>query len=279
MSKRLIVNADDLGFGPNINRGIFEAHARGIVTSSTVMINQPDAPDALEHAREHAPALGLGLHVNLTQGEPVSPPGEVDTLLDEAGRFYSIMQWSEVYNQFDPDQVEAECRAQFARFVALAGAPPDHLDSHHHVIGLHPAALRTALSLAAEYDIPLRQVTSSPDPDGFARILGGMLSGYAQLQQLTETLAGVMAAGPAPRQPDYFNMGFFDQTATLGDLLIILTNLPDGITELMCHPGYTCERADSYNAQREREVAALTHASAREVIDAEHIKLVSFGVL
>jgi predicted glycoside hydrolase/deacetylase ChbG (UPF0249 family) len=279
MPKQLIVNADDLGLGPNVSRGIFEAHARGIVTSSTVMINRPNAPDALEYAREHAPNLGLGLHVNLTHGEPVSPSGEVDTLLDDTGRFYNIARWSEVYDRFDPDQIEAECRAQFARFVALAGAPPDHLDSHHNVLALHPAALRTALSLAAEHDIPLRQISPLPSAEAFARMLGWMVPGSAQIQQQAEALAGVMAAGPAPRQPDHFDMDFFDETATLGDLLAILTNLPDGVTELMCHPGYTCEHTDSYNAQREKEVAALTHASTREVIESEHIKLVSFGVL
>jgi len=70
--KKLIVNADDFGRSPGINRGILDAHLNGIVTSTTVMINYPDAAPGLEQALLKAPDLGIGLHLNLTSGRPVS---------------------------------------------------------------------------------------------------------------------------------------------------------------------------------------------------------------
>ena len=72
--KRLIVNADDFGRSPGINRGILEAHLRGIVTSTTVMVNCPAAALGLERALAEAPDLGIGLHITLTAGRPLSPP-------------------------------------------------------------------------------------------------------------------------------------------------------------------------------------------------------------
>ena len=75
--KRLIVNADDFGRAPGVNQGILDAHTHGIVTSTTVMINYPDAPAGIERAQADAPDLGLGLHLNLTSGPPISAPEDI----------------------------------------------------------------------------------------------------------------------------------------------------------------------------------------------------------
>src|SRR5712692_8630896 len=96
--KRLVVNADDLGYDPEIDRGIFEAHARGMVTSATAMVDTPFAPAALRAAPG---SLALGLHAVM---DPALPRA----------------------------QAEAELVRQIARFAALRGAPPTHLDSHKH---------------------------------------------------------------------------------------------------------------------------------------------------
>ncbi len=124
--KRLIVNADDLGYDPEIDRGILEAHARGIVTSATAMVETPFAAAALRAA---PPTLGLGLHAVL------DPEGSRET-------------------------AEAALRAQLRRFRALRGAPPTHLDSHRHA---HAAAavLEAVAAVAAEARLPVRAVDPS----------------------------------------------------------------------------------------------------------------------
>jgi predicted glycoside hydrolase/deacetylase ChbG (UPF0249 family) len=103
----LIVNADDLGADRGTTRGIIEAHARGIVTSASLMVDMPDARAAVRAAREH-PRLGVGLHVSFTAG-----PRTVDLA--------------------DPGAVRRELERQIGRFVELTGQPPTHIDSHHHV--------------------------------------------------------------------------------------------------------------------------------------------------
>src|SRR3954454_23441888 len=89
VSTCLIVNADDYALSPGVSRGILEAHARGVVTSTTALVNTPGAAAALAAARAAAPALGLGLHVNLSFGRPVLSPGAVPSLVGGDGAFFS----------------------------------------------------------------------------------------------------------------------------------------------------------------------------------------------
>jgi chitin disaccharide deacetylase len=121
--RRLIVNADDLGYDPEIDRGILEAHARGIVTSATAMVDGVFTAAAL---RACPPTLGLGVHVVL------SP-------------------------QVGPDGVAAEVRRQVERFVALAGRFPTHLDSHRHVHASAALAIPFARTAAA-LGLPVRAI-------------------------------------------------------------------------------------------------------------------------
>jgi predicted glycoside hydrolase/deacetylase ChbG (UPF0249 family) len=106
--RALIVNADDFGYGEGINRGIAEAFDRGIVTSTSLMVNGPRAREAVELARAR-PGLSLGLHVNFTNEE--------ERLLEFT----------------DPVLCREGLEAQLAAFQALVGRPPSHLDSHQHV--------------------------------------------------------------------------------------------------------------------------------------------------
>ena len=121
--KLLVVNADDLGYDPEIDRGILEAHARGIVTSATAMVETPFAADALRAA---PPSLGAGLHAVLAPG------------LGHAA-------------------AEAALRRQLARFEELRGAPPTHLDSHKHAHA-RPEILEAFAAVAAERDLPVRAI-------------------------------------------------------------------------------------------------------------------------
>jgi len=122
----LIVNADDLGYDPEIDRGILEAHAGGLVTSATAMVDSPFAAAALAAAPR---TLGIGLHVVLAPG-------------------------------LAPDAVEAEVRRQAERFLALRGAPPTHLDSHRHAHAA-PALLPRFAAAARALGLPARSIDSA----------------------------------------------------------------------------------------------------------------------
>ena len=121
--RELIVNADDFGLADGVNEGIIEAHVRGILTSTSLMVGRPAAVDAARLARPH-PGLSVGLHYE-EDGPEIDEPGH-------AARTFA---------------------AQLARFRELTGTEPTHVDSHHHV---HMTRMATFAPLVAPLGVPLR---------------------------------------------------------------------------------------------------------------------------
>jgi predicted glycoside hydrolase/deacetylase ChbG (UPF0249 family) len=135
----LIVNADDFGQSPGVNRGVIAAHERGIVTSASLMVRWPAAAEAAAYARAH-PRLGVGLHLDL--GEWVCRDGS----------------WARRYEVVAPDDAAAtagELSRQLAAFRRLVGRDPTHLDSHQHAHLREPAKTLTT-ELACRLGVPLR---------------------------------------------------------------------------------------------------------------------------
>jgi len=154
MSERvLIVNADDFGASDGVNRGIVEAHADGIVTSTSLMVTGGAAKAAVALGREH-PALGIGLHWDL-DGEQAEPQLDLD----------------------DAVAVRAELARQLEVFTELTGRLPTHVDSHHHV-HRRPELAPIARELVTPLGVPLRE-------DGRVTFVGGF---YAQWEWLVTDL-------------------------------------------------------------------------------------------
>src|SRR5437899_4660449 len=125
--KYLIVNGDDFGASGGINRGIVEAHCRGILTSTSLLVDSAWSGDAAKQA-QNLPRLGVGLHIDL--------PGRSTKELR--------------------DGVTAELERQLLRFKDLMGCPPTHLDSHRNVHRA-PEFLFYFLEFAREHELPLRE--------------------------------------------------------------------------------------------------------------------------
>ncbi|MCI0708717.1 MAG: ChbG/HpnK family deacetylase [Chloroflexi bacterium] len=278
----LIVNADDFGASPYTNRAIIHAHNAGIVTSSTAMMNLPDAAPGLEQALQAAPTLGLGVHINLTNGKPISPPDQVPSLVDENGYFYPIDMIAVPSLNFDGDELYQEIAAQIEHFVAVTGKNPTHLDAHYHVALFHPLAIEATLTLAAEYGVAIResQLQNIDKPAALARLQQIMpqLPGSA-VMILLDSIETVVARSPAAHMPAHFDTRFFNPNNTLGDLLNYITDVPNGgrPVELMCHPGLMDDPTTDNGVNKQRETDALTHPTTREVIERLDIELVNFG--
>ncbi len=88
--KRLIINSDDYGRTPEISRGIREAHLHGVVTSTTCMMNIPTTAEDVAVALKETPTLGMGVHLVLTMGNPISAPETVPSITDENGHFFKL---------------------------------------------------------------------------------------------------------------------------------------------------------------------------------------------
>jgi len=141
-ARRLIVNADDFGLSPGVNRGIAQAHEHGIVTSASLMVRGEHAPAAAAYAQAHR-ELSVGLHVDL-------------------GRWrYASAAWTAAYEAVplgDATAIGAAVAAQVERFCALMGCEPTHLDSHRHVHREEPAR-SIVCQHAARLGVPVRGCT------------------------------------------------------------------------------------------------------------------------
>jgi predicted glycoside hydrolase/deacetylase ChbG (UPF0249 family) len=187
----LVVNGDDFGLSEGVNEGIIEAHTRGILTSTSLMVFEQAAAGAAAVGAAH-PTLSVGLHFTEPDG----------TDLD------------------DPRQARAAFDRQLDRFRELAGRDPTHVDSHHHV---HTQFDRMATfrALVEPLEVPLRG-------DGRVAYIGGFYGqwepgvtnldhvGRAFLRQLVETeaLEGFteLACHPARITGD-FSSSYLDERA------------------------------------------------------------------
>ena len=251
MPPALIVNADDFNLTEGVTRGTLKAHRHGIVTSTTVMVNLPGLEQSRDLASEF-PRLGLGLHLNLTFGPPVLPPGRVRSLVDGGGRF--VRDPARVGVVGDLAEIRAEWSAQAEQFETIFGRRPTHLDTHHHV-HRHPRIFGVALDLAAGLGVPLRALT----PEMAERIRGRRLPAVDQ------------AVGEVA--PDAFWQA--------ERLVRFLRGLPPGVTELMCHPGYADDAlsVSSYCAQREVELRALCDLRVKDALAAPGARCITYADL
>ena len=265
--KQLIINSDDYGRTPEISRGIREAHLRGVVTSTTCMMNIPSTAEDIGVALKETPRLGMGVHLVLTMGNPISAPNTVSSLTDEEGHFFKYRPLLEQLSNIKVEEAKEEWRAQIEAFLRAAGRKPTHLDSHHHSSYFSPALFRAMLELATEYKCAIRFPFTG--------------DASKELEETNKHVPDLMQEFDPPR-PDLFLVDFYDERATLEELLNMINNLPDGTTEIMCHPGYTDTAfavESVYNNQRDRELEILADPAVKEAIQANGIQLISFASL
>ena len=272
---RLIINSDDYCRTSPISRGVREAHRQGVVSSTTCMMNFPNAAEDIELALKETPELGLGVHLVLTSGPPLSAPEAVPTLVTAENRFPGLSEFLSHLDQVNPEEVKAEWRLQIEKFVRVSGRPPTHLDSHHHSSYYTKDFFRAMLELAQEFGCAIRQVTAQDSGflRGLPKMVGETILAYAPLLIREFNISTT----------DAFYASFYDEQATKEDIIGILERLPkDGLYELMCHPGYSdaaLEASSIYNRQRERELAVLTDKEVKDAIRQLDIELVTFAVL
>ncbi|MBK5255067.1 MAG: ChbG/HpnK family deacetylase [Vicinamibacteria bacterium] len=248
--KRLIVNADDLGRTHGINTGVFAAHRRGIVTSATAMVNHEGVQEAARLSLEN-PRLGIGLHVALTGARTALPAASVPSLVDVSGL---QPKKPDGLSGANPREITAEVAAQFERFVSVFGRRPTHLDSHHHS-HRRPDVFEAVCALARLEGLPVRNA-------------GGAMADHLRTRALRTT--------------DWFEEGFFDQGVSVLNLVSLIEALPEGSTEMMCHPAHEDEEllaSSSYAAVRVLELQALCDPAVRTAIERAGVELITFSEL
>ena len=247
MTRRLIVNADDFGLTPGVSAGILAAHRHGIVSSTTVLATTAIAAESVKALRDSG--LGVGLHVNLTLGRPLS---RARSLVGADGRF--VRDARHAAARADAKDVAREVAAQIEKFGSLMRRAPTHLDTHHHV-GLLAPVTEVVLDAARRLGVPVRSQNEG---------------------------ARARARTAGLRTPDHF----FGESGpgpywSLARPLAHLRALPQGVSEFMAHPGW-CDDAlaySRYGRQRETEMVGLGTPAARAAVESLGIRLCHFGAL
>lgn len=283
--KRLIINADDFGLTPGINRAVLKAFRDGVLTSTTLMVNAPSFPEAVSIARAN-PRLGVGVHLNILRGRPVLPPGEVRSLVDASGSFLKsttrlIRRWT--LGRIDPREVCAEFGAQIRR-AKDAGLSPTHLDSERH---LHSIFFVVAAAAGSEHGIRKLRLcgeispfspSTALSPSSLKTLLLLILSRFNRREAVLRDIAS----------PDHFFGVRYSCRMDLAHLVEIISSLPDGNSEIMCHPGYVKKEIESLREKfgiyrilesPEEELIALLSPRIRSTIEAQKIELINYGNL
>jgi predicted glycoside hydrolase/deacetylase ChbG (UPF0249 family) len=257
MNKRLIINADDLGLSRGITDGILLAHRDGILTSASLMVNQPATEYAVEQLSS-VPKLDVGIHLNLCQGTPVLPASQIPSLVNQEGNFLTPAEMGRklVLCQVSPKEIEAEFVAQIDRMMDH-GVVPSHADSHHR-FHIYPAAVRPFFrALNARGIHRARGAKKSHYPSNGE--LGGPHAGSIYRRILVKSYNEFLQA-VAFRSLTLPDAGLAFHPRYRGNLALLrdawtstFENLPAGTYEMWCHPGFReagFSETDALGAQR-----------------------------
>jgi predicted glycoside hydrolase/deacetylase ChbG (UPF0249 family) len=261
--KNLIINADDLGLSRGVTRGIIDAHLKGVVTSTSALMNSPIISESLAVVNQESPDLGVGVHLVLTWGKPLLPPGDIPTLVDGQGNFYRFHQLSSQISLFNLNEVRAEWQEQIESFIA-SGRQPDHLDSHHHSSYSSQGLFTVMAELAQEYNLPIRYPTK---PEG----------NFPE----SDTLKQILEKYPI-HSPQACITSFYGQSVSIVNLIEILSTIPEGVSEIMCHPGYADRElieSSSYTIEREMELQLLVSPEIKAAVEENGVILGRFSDL
>jgi hopanoid biosynthesis associated protein HpnK len=287
--KNLIVNADDLGWTEGVNRGILDAFRGGIVTSASLLANGMAFAEAVRIAKS-VPRLGVGVHLNLSDGAPTADRESVTSLLNDDGNFADGPEGlflKRARGLLALDEVEEEWDAQIQK-VRDSGIRPTHLDGHKHVQML-PGLFEIALRLAKKHGIEAIRVSLEESSLRTALASGSQHRAGVVMKQGVQARGLKLLARDARKQAARMGIAtadYFCGIAQTGELTLegvvqLLKSLPEGTTELMCHPGYADDALQKtptrLQASRQKELEILTDTRVRNLVASQGIRLIDYG--
>lgn len=268
-ARRLIVNADDFGRSESINRAVIQAHREGILTSASLMVNEPACAEAVALAREH-PRLGVGLHLTLLCGHAALAPETIPGLVNAAGQFAddpARIGSRYFFKRCLRQELRAEIHEQFNKFRAT-GLPLDHLNGHLH-LHLHPTIFSILMQDADQLKIERMRLTRDPFWLN-SRLAAGHWC-YRVLHALIHHCLAGRARSKLERRGIRHTRRVFGllQNARVDEayVLRLLGRLPGGDSELYSHPSL-----DEFR----NEFDALISPRVRAEINARGIQLIRY---
>lgn len=283
--KQLIVNADDFGYTRGVNSGVIRCFREGIVTSATIMANGPAFEDAIEQAKQN-PKLGVGCHLVLLDGRCVETQTAIPSLADAEGQLpctLGSLIGRVTMGSIRQEEIAREIRAQITK-VMEAGIKPTHIDTHKHVHS-HPWILECVMRVAEEFGIGR---VRRPFEDAAALLRSAFSDGWGSIKQSASALAARTTSRQFERlakahgilSPD--RLWGIAATGRLNrdEILAMIRSMPDGVNELMCHPGEYDEELEHSATRLKRtrgiELKAVTDPIIRTAVETQGIKLINY---
>ena len=275
--KYLIVTADDFGLRSHINNGIIKAACEGIVRNVSLMANGEAFNEAVK-LLEITSKISAGVHLSLVGGSPVLPQSEVGSIVQKNGSFFpDFIAFIKYYLQgkFNATEIFNELEAQIIR-IKEAGISITHIDSHQHIHCL-PGLFDHIQSLAYKHNI--RYIRIPREPFMFRSLM------RRPIRALKQQILAILACSNRRKHlsllfsTDHFRGFLYGGCLTKERLMEILSNLKNGVTELMCHPGYKSDEGHpaAKNYFWETELKALTDPEVIEFINKKKIVLSDFS--
>ncbi len=275
--RRLIVTADDFGRDVAINEAVEAASRDGILTCASLMVAAPAAADAVARA-QLLPGLRVGLHVVLTDGHPILPPGEVRGLVGADGRFDDNQIRAGLRYFLMPGvrrPLAAEIRGQFEAFRAT-GLALDHVNAHQHM-HLHPTVARLIVEIGRSYG--MRAVRLPAEPVGaLRRAFPGEPHRVPAYRPVVAALRRRLRRAGLTMNDHVFGITWSGAMVE-ERLLRLLPHLPQGASEIYCHPATRQTAATMPGYRNTEELAALLSPAVRQRIAELGISLVGYADL
>ena len=251
MTRQLIINADDCNLTAGVTRGILLAHDRGVVTSTTVLMNLPLSEETVKEIKKRR-TLGLGIHLNVTLGMPLSSPSKVHSLVKPDGFFRRPADYEKKRPSIQ--DLIREYAAQIRLFEKRFGRMPDHIDTHHH---LHDRSgfFEAYASVARKWKVPVRRCQ-------FFQKLGER---ETTSLKTTDYLFGNLEAKFCWTPEPFWG---------------VVENLPEGTNEIACHPGFcdtSLRKISSLTDAREKELNLFSDGKLRKRIANLGVELTHFN--
>ena len=268
-TRRLIVNADDFGRSAAINIAVVRAHREGILTSASLMVNEPGFAEAVALAKEN-PRLGVGLHLTLLLGHAALPPEKIPRLVNVRGEFSNSPAGAGMkyfFNRRLLEPLRAEIHAQFEKFHAT-GLPLDHVNGHLH-LHLHPAIFKILMQDAEKLGLTHLRLTRDCLARSRRLARGNLfyqVSHAAIFGLLSRRARKVLAAKKIRHAQITFGL-LQDSRVDEDYILKLLPELPPGDSELYSHPSL-----DKFK----HEFAALVSPQVKAQIEKHGIQLIRY---
>jgi hopanoid biosynthesis associated protein HpnK len=268
-ARRLVVNADDFGLSPSVNVAVVRAHREGILTTASLMVNEPGFDEAVRLAKEN-PKLGVGLHISLLHGHSALLYEAIPGLVNPRGEFPNSPVGAGMRYFFDDDlreQLRAEIHAQFKKFHAT-GLPLDHVNGHLH-LHLHPVIFKILMNDADELGIRHLRLTRDCVARS-RRMSSGRLFYNVSHAAIFELLSSRVREPLRQKNIKHAQITFGllqDSRVDEEYILKLLPELPPGDSELYSHPSL-----DKFK----HELDALISPHVREQIHKLGIQLIRY---